>query len=177
MLAEGELPGTVVCARCGSTTPEIVGVIAECEKAWIRGPNDGPSFLIAFLLVGFWAFLLRQQDSREFGRTLTLELPVRLCPTCQQTMRRDSPMLHHRMLPIGLTVLGLLALILWSAWVGLLLLAGSALVWWIGRTAKKRQQAAIKTVLRHIPIYEALLQEYPEANVHWPSKLANRGQA
>jgi hypothetical protein len=81
------------------------------------------------------------------------------------------------MLPIGLAVLGLLALILWSAWVGLLLLAGSALVWWLGLTAKKRQQAAIKTVLRHVPIYEALLQEYPEANVRWPSKLANREQA
>lgn len=169
MLAEGKLPCTATCAGCDDTTGEVIDAIAECEKVRTSEPNDDLTFFaIAFVFFGFfWTFLLsflrRQQDTREFGRTLTLRLPIRLCSNCQRKVFR-KPRLNFRVLGTGLAVLGLALMVFWTAWGGLLL-AGSVLVWWQGSITGARQQAAIKNVLQRVPVYENLLRDYPHAKV------------
>ena len=164
MLADRELPGTAMCVCCNDTTEDTIEVSAECEKVWIRGPNDGASLVVAFFLVGIWAFLLRQRDTQEFGRTLILRLPVRLCAKCQRTALRKWPGRDYRVLGISLAVPGLVLLVFSAVWGGLLVI-GSFLIWWLSVAATARRQAAIKDIVQRVPIYEQLLREYPHANL------------
>jgi hypothetical protein len=61
---------------------------------------------------------------------------------------------------------GILVMILWTAWGGVLL-AGMVFALWMNTIVTKRQQAAIKKLLRQEPIYCQLLADYPDATVLW----------
>ncbi|HKB03460.1 MAG TPA: hypothetical protein VKD90_14655 [Gemmataceae bacterium] len=166
---DGVLPAAAGCPRCDGDTALTLSATVECEQA--VGGDSGESPLWVVLLFGWLGALAvlarRGPDTPEHGGTVVAPARLRLCEGCQRRLgvrsRRVGFLYLLALVPL---VCGLIVARFWSAW-GLALLLLSVVFWWSGRAARRRQQAAIKEVLRGAPVYEELLDRYPQAQVVW----------
>src|SRR5207248_3797335 len=86
MRADGELPTSPDCAVCGQATTNQLVAVADCEKAW-GGRSDQGDWDIAYQLFGLWSLVFRElQPREERGRTLIVQLPIRVCPDCRDAI-------------------------------------------------------------------------------------------
>src|SRR5262245_58695849 len=67
LLAAGRLPPTKSCTCCGRETDEILQVVTECERSWVRW-TGGVSWahLLAMMILPIW--LWERSERKEFGR-------------------------------------------------------------------------------------------------------------
>jgi hypothetical protein len=166
---DGALPAPVGCPQCDGDSALTLSATVECEQA-LGGDSDDSS-LWAVLLFGWLGALAvlarRGADSREHGGSVVAPACLRLCEGCQRRLGvRSRRVGFLYLLALAPLACGLIVARLWSAW-GLALLPLSVVFWWAGGAARRRQQAAIKEVLRREPVYEELLDRYPQAQVVW----------
>jgi hypothetical protein len=91
-VADGALPAEDACARCGVQTSDALQLLVECERTWTAGGGFWKHFLL-FLLAPFWIWGLLRRDYNNpevFGRENVVNLPLRMCRTCQITVRQTG---------------------------------------------------------------------------------------
>jgi hypothetical protein len=91
-VADGVLPAGNLCARCGAETSDALPLLVECERTWSHGGGFWRHFSL-FLLgpIWFWGLLRRDYNNPEvFGRESVVELPLRMCQSCQTTVRQTG---------------------------------------------------------------------------------------
>jgi hypothetical protein len=162
MAAAGQLPPMNVCVSCGTQTDEVIDAVAECEKAWRREIHR-PGWLL--VLLGWWGFLLRwNQEEREFGKTVTTPVPIRLCRTCRGGEWSQAWGKVLRVSAWAVLVAGVVFTVVWSPW-ALLLLGGTAALFALAYVQERWRQRAMKQVLAAVPLYARLFEKYPDARV------------
>lgn len=164
MLAAGELPPGEACAKCERPTDEVLGTMAECELAsmGIRGGKQSA----AVMLFGWIGALLvpDTQKTTHEGKSLAVRVPIRLCRNCRRATRTTTSVLVCRVAKWPLAAAGLMLLVLGDYW-SILFFAVALAVWLIERALANREQRALKKLLRQVPVYDQLLEEYPDATV------------
>jgi hypothetical protein len=63
-----------------------------------------------------------------------------------------------------LAVAGLVIMLFWTPWGGILLV-GAVLAWWLNAMVRRRRQAVLKKLLAQEPVYKRLLDDYPDATL------------
>ncbi len=160
MIARGELPGPG-CARCGSPDAEAVPAFAECERAWVRRAGWRVEAIVA---VVFGVLIFRKEPAQERGRTLTVPVPFKVCRGCRRGL---SPLpAGFRLVKFALVVAAVLLLPGWPLWAPVPL-AAAVLAWAAERHADWRRQRAIRNVVQFVPVYNRLLEKYPDAHIAW----------
>jgi hypothetical protein len=167
MLAAGELPRVGPCARCGNPTDEVLDAVAECETSWAGQsvhPGDAEVGIVDIVVVGVPVVLVEVEEGEAKGGDLTVPVPVRMCRGCQRRLLQAWLVPAFRSAEVAAFAAGWVLLFTWSPWAALLLLVAGAL-WLAERTARRRRQVAIKTVLSDVPVYADLFDRYPDAEV------------
>jgi hypothetical protein len=78
LIAEGALPDTDACLRCGDATAEPVGIDLQCER-YMAHTSGGQRFLIIPLVWGFLWATWREPERLEIrGRDTDVPAPVSL---------------------------------------------------------------------------------------------------
>jgi hypothetical protein len=167
MIAEGELPVTDSCIRCGDVKePKRINVELQCERYMARS-HGGFRFLI--LPIPFIHFMWwREKEWVEIrGRDTDVPTPICLCEECRLPIRakKNSTYLYLAATILAVSVfVGYLAL-----WAGIGLAAsGLILIGWQKRLSFNRRQFALKALLGKVPVYQQVLQRYPRAFVVVP---------
>ena len=167
MLAHRELPQPQ-CAGCGMLTEETVDASVDCEKTWTKDPSVLTHVFVALVSPWIWAIWSGQQmyrqEGREFGRGLTVYLPLRLCSACREAIRPSIWLRVSRPCKWAFLVLGV-GIVLFYDIRGLYLVAGAAVPWAMERSMKNARQAVIHRFFMRVPIYQQLLEEYPKAEI------------
>jgi hypothetical protein len=168
MIEAGELPPPA-CVGCGDVGEETVPASAECERAWESGGGRG--WWVAFFLFGLLgALLLRARgEGRTYGRNLYVPVTFRLCGRCRCPSPRTGLFLFLRVLKFGLLVVGA-ALTFAEPVLGAPLVVAGVLLWWVETATRRGRQAAIKRLLRRVPVYRQLLGDYPDAIIVWGNR-------
>jgi hypothetical protein len=175
LLAEGELPDTDACRGCGNEDARIVKVVAACERRSVH-TSGGPSFLFIPLPWGFlWATMREETRVELRGRNTDIPTPISLCPACHRGLRRPSRPLDG--LALGLLLLAVIVLIfvVFNGYPLFLIGIGAAvvgmiLVPWRRSRAWKRWDEAVKGLLRKVPVYRQVLEDYPHATIIIPQR-------
>jgi hypothetical protein len=170
MLANGELPTMPACVRCKSATDDTFTVTVECEKAWGRDP--GPIWPIVWLFA-WWGVVLIQREGKEYGSNLMLHLPIRMCGSCRRRLPSDAAPKVFRSVAFALVGAAVLITLVWTPWGGLLVL-GLPVLAYAAKVWSRCQQAFIRDLLQHEPLYVQLLEEYADAQVMLNPEAANR---
>jgi hypothetical protein len=166
LLADGDLPPPQ-CVGCGGEPAVTITPIAECEKTWRQGGGNSP---LAIAIIGAlfgWIVITTRDTRRTLGRNLTVAAPIRLCPKC---VERSATTMAERILPWlkWLFLAGAAVAFLFAQWlVGLGLLACFVLILIVTVRMTRRRNEARKRLLREVPIYAQLMDEYPEATIVW----------
>jgi hypothetical protein len=90
MIRRGELPGKNVCVLSGTPTGNTVVFRIQCERVWTRGSrlDRTDKMLLGFLLFGWIGAIVgwtrKDKPRREFGRETYVDVPLRVCPGCQE---------------------------------------------------------------------------------------------
>jgi hypothetical protein len=174
MLANGELPITDGCVRCGDqTTARVVKAIVECERYRTRTTGGLNVFLILLILLFHFIWLLhliwrREEERTEiFGRDTDVPAPITLCPECWQAL--GQPRVWPYVLIGAMLAATAVPLFYVNELIGFLLLPFSlAVPYWLNRRAQKRRQRTLKQLLRTVPVYGQLLDRYPYGVVMLP---------
>jgi hypothetical protein len=89
MLVKGELPFDDRCIRCEEVTDHIVQVLTACERVWVKDTGGGTwASIFAMMFLGIWGVLIAQRgEGKAYGKDKVYSLPLRICPTCRQTLR------------------------------------------------------------------------------------------
>jgi len=164
LIAAGDLPPPA-CLACGAPGERTVGAVAECERSWESGGGRG-WWVALFLLGPLWALLLRRGGGETLGHDLYVPVGFRLCGRCRRPAPRTGLILALRVLKFVALAVGV-GLAFWSLPVGAAVFAAGLLLWWAEAAARRDAQAAVKRLLRKVPVYAQLLREYPEARVVW----------
>jgi hypothetical protein len=178
MIAEGELPSTDGCIRCGEgRAAQEVNVTLECERYTARA-HGGQRFLIfPSLWVGWlWVAWWREEEWVEIrGRDTDVPTPICLCAECRRQFRGPARPVSLLLAALLLAVSGLVGYFDVMAGVGLGAV-GLVLLGWQRRRASNRRQRALKGLLRKVPVYRQVLENYPQAVVLVPQEeLDSRG--
>lgn len=91
-VADGALPAENACARCGVQTSDALYLLVECERTWSAGSGFWRHFF-RLLLTPIWIWNLFRRDYNNpevFGRESVVELPLRMCRTCQTTVQQTG---------------------------------------------------------------------------------------
>jgi hypothetical protein len=169
LIAEGVLPSTDSCLRCGDSKAWIVNVHLECEKYTAR-THGGQLFLVIPLLWGFlWAAWREEERVEIRGRDTDVPAPIALCATCQRQLRAHSGSWYLLLTLLVLAASGTLAhfslaIGIGTAAVGLILLV------LIRRIDIRNWQRGLKALLRKVPVYRQVLERYPWAVIVFPHK-------
>jgi hypothetical protein len=168
LLAAGELPPMGACTACGLwDNLRVVDLWLDCERSRVR-TSGGSGFLVIplpyFLYIRWW----EEEQRVEFvGRDTALPTPLCFCPHCAQ----ELPCLRGADLAAVAAVIALGALVGYFAWVaGLVVgLVGLAAVLWRRGRRWVRWQRGLKALIRKVPMYGQMLDEYPFARVVVPA--------
>jgi hypothetical protein len=171
-ITQGRLPPPK-CVNCDNPHGRIVRITTECERSWKRTRSSRGIGQVILVLFSWGLYLIstfgEDKDVEIQGRDLIVETPVSLCTSCWGFFRR-----------VGL--LGMKYLVWVSLVIGLVLFVflpnGSMpgkwlLVFGIGlglshRLLTIRRQRRFKKLLRTIPEYCQLLDDYPSATIEIP---------
>jgi hypothetical protein len=164
MLAEKQLPPPR-CAGCDAEEADYVDATAICERAPTRGGESVSRLVFAAFFLGWWVFLFprRSSDLPESEDRL-VRVPLRLCRECRAALRPPA----GRSLLYFLTALTLgiaIPLLFIMPFIGLVLLGISLLLITGIQLSKGRKKAEIRRLWRAVPVYEQLLDQYPDANL------------
>jgi hypothetical protein len=162
LVAEGELPLTGTCARCGAAEDGITRVILVCERYTARS-GGGERFLIVPFITGVFWMSWREEEWTEIrGRDTDVIAPVCLCGLCLRHLRGRPGRAY--LLPaaaaVGAGVLVGLANPVVGIVVGWAGLVGVAL--W-RRASRRGRQRELKQVLGRVPAYRQVLTRYRHA--------------
>jgi hypothetical protein len=170
LLAEGILPGTAGCLRCGDGKADIVSVELECERHTVHS-SGGPRFLIIPLPWGVhWISWREEQRIEVRGRDTDVSTPIILCAACHRQFHaptRSSYVLLAVLLLAASGILGYfsLAIGIGTAAVGLVLLAV------MRNLALRNWQRSLKDLLGKVPAYRQVLARHPWTVVVLPNLL------
>jgi hypothetical protein len=86
LLAAGKLPPTKTCVCCSKETDEILRVVTECERSWVRWTGGVTwAHLLAMILLPIW--LWERTERHEFGKDKIYSLPIPICLGCRPILR------------------------------------------------------------------------------------------
>jgi hypothetical protein len=92
MLLKRELPFDDKCIKCEAPTDHLISVLTQCEKTWVK--QSGGSFwgtLLLGMFGPFWAVAAAisqmRNEEKVHGRDKIYSLPLRICPSCEKTLR------------------------------------------------------------------------------------------
>jgi hypothetical protein len=175
LLAEGELPDTDACRACGQEDARVVKIVAACERRSVH-TSGGSSFLFIPLPWGFIGARIHEETRVEIrGRDTDIRTPVSLCASCHRGLRRPSRPLD------GLALAALLLAVIVLIFIGfngyplfligiVAAVAGMILVPWRRSRVWRRWDEAVKGLLRKVPVYRQLLEDYPHAVIIIPQR-------
>ena len=167
MIADGELP-LPDCVGCGEPGEETIEATAKCERSWKVSANRG--WWLGVLVFGVWAILLRDRgEDKVYGRNLDVRVPFRLCRRCPRPAPRTGLTLFLRVLKFVVVAAGIV-LAFAEPVLGAAVIVAGLLLWWAQVLTARRAQAAVKRLLRRVPIYGRLLDAYPDARVVWDER-------
>jgi hypothetical protein len=88
LLAAGRLPPSKACACCGAETDEVLRVVVECERAWVRrtGGFSWAVLLLSALFLPVRIWLWEKCEEREFGKDKIYPLPLPVCLGCRSAL-------------------------------------------------------------------------------------------
>jgi hypothetical protein len=159
LVKAGRLPASKACARCSEPTVAILHAVAACEFLWIT--TEGWSV---------YGVVVSEREVSQHGKQVVVPVPLRLCSDCQQAIFPHPLTGWFRPLAVALAILGVaLLLILHNTLVGMagvVPLAVAALLYLAPVWVMRKQQRALKRLLRQTPLYDQLLSEYPDAIIH-----------
>src|SRR5207253_2316210 len=98
------------------------------------------------------------------GRDTDVAAPICLCAECCRQLRGPARSGSGFLAVALLAVSGLLAYFHLVSGVGLAVFGLALLVWWRRRVSRRRQRA-LKGLLRKVPAYRQILEQYPWAVV------------
>jgi hypothetical protein len=169
LIAEGVLPSTEACLRCGDVTAQPVGLHLQCERYTAR-TSGGQRFLLIPLLWGFvWASWREPERLEIRGRDTDVPAPVSLCATCRSQLRAPAASRQVVLTALLLAASGVVGYFHLVAGVSLAV-AGLALLVVVRRLALRGWQGALKGLLRKVPVYRQVLGRYPSALVVLPKE-------
>jgi hypothetical protein len=89
LLRSGELPPDDHCLECGRPTDGLAFVVAECERAWVKGPGFFWYIIAGWVLGPLLAIALwwRRTEEPEYGKDKVYRLPLPVCPECRPNLR------------------------------------------------------------------------------------------
>jgi hypothetical protein len=87
LIRTAELPGGNVCVECGVDTDNVIHIITECERRWVRPLGGTWSLPIPLLPLPIHVIVRDANETREFGRDKVYRLPLVICPVCQRALR------------------------------------------------------------------------------------------
>jgi hypothetical protein len=169
LIAEGVLPRTDACLRCGDPKPQVVDANVACERSKTRAYGGGLRLLL--IPIPFAGFLFKAWEEETaveiHGRDTDVPAPVGLCAHCQDELR--SPPARWYLFSFLLLVLTSAAVGYVVLWAGMVMAAaGLALLVLARHLAWKTWQQKLKRMLNKIPVYRQVMQRYPRAVVMMP---------
>jgi hypothetical protein len=160
LIAEGELPGTDACVRCGEPKgARAVIVRLECERTWVRKVGGSAGVLITPWFYVVWE---GTEEVETHGRDTDYSLPLVVCPDCRRLLGGMSRTTCLAVAAPTLVISLLLAFFSWALVVAVFAVA-FVLLWVVANRAARRQQRVVKNLLRGVPVYRQLLERYPRA--------------
>jgi hypothetical protein len=90
-----------------------------------------------------------------------------MCRPCRGRVSGRAGPFALRLLKYAALAAGAVLFFVGTGWWGLGLLAAALVFWRLQVVAGRRQQAAVKRLLRQVPAYDQLLEKYPEARIVW----------
>jgi hypothetical protein len=173
LIAEGVLPNTDACLRCGHATARPVAIDLQCER-YVAHTSGGQRFLIIPLLWGFlWATWQEPERVEIRGRDVDVPAPVSLCAACRRRLRAPAAKWSLLLAAILLATSAVVGFFHLVSGIGLVL-GGVALLIVTRRLARRRWQGALKVLLRKVPVYRQVLERFPSAVVLMPRDGSDR---
>ena len=99
LVAEGELPASDQCQQCRDVTSDVLTCTVVCEMPRFKRSKQGQwRWLLLLLWWPIWILVNiivpdKTPDGdkvREFGREVTIDLPLRMCAPCADKFRRRN---------------------------------------------------------------------------------------
>jgi hypothetical protein len=173
LIAEGLLPGTAVCLRCGDERAQVVNVDLACERCTARA-HGGQRFLVIPFPLGFLWATWREDERLEIqGRDTDVPTPLALCAACRQQLGPHARSMY--LLPAALLLVVGGALGHFSLAIGVSTAAvGLALLVLLRALAVTSWQRSLKGLLGKVPVYRQVLKWYPRAVVVLPDGGGDR---
>jgi hypothetical protein len=173
LIAEGLLPSTDACLRCGNEAVEPLGTALQCERYTAR-VSGGQRFLIIPLLWGFvWARWGEPERLEIRGRDTDVPAPCSLCKACRGQLRTPGASWYLLLTAVLLAASGVVGYFNFVAGIGLAAVGLVALV--VTRCLiLRRWQNVLKGLLCKIPVYRQVLKRYPYAVVVMPKEESGR---
>jgi hypothetical protein len=89
LLSAGKMPFEDICTRCGTETNERVQVMAEFERAVVRGGGiSWPALILSALFLPVLIFTRRRTE--VYGRDKVYWLPLPVCKQCQEHVQDEA---------------------------------------------------------------------------------------
>jgi hypothetical protein len=169
LIAEGVLPSTDACLRCGDVAAQPVDVELQCERYTARAAG-GQRFLIIPLFWGVvWASWREPERLEIRGRDTDVPAPVGLCVACRRQLRAPSASGYVLLTALLLAACGVVGYVNLVAGIALGVV-GMALLVVMRGLALRGWQRMLRGLLRQIPVYRQVLERYPRAVVVMPKE-------
>jgi hypothetical protein len=167
LIAEGVLPSTHACLRCGNGAAQPVAIELLCERYTARVSGGQRFLIIPLLWVFVWATWREPERLEIRGRDTDVPTPVGLCVQCRQELRIPATFWHVLLTALLLAASGLVGYFKLMAGIGLAVVGlGPVVV--TRRLVLRRWQSMLKGLLRKVPVYREVLKRYPRAVVVVP---------
>ena len=89
LAASGRLVASGACSRCGRDDAATVHITVTCERSWTK--TSRLAWWLMPALPWFARILVREEaeeaPAQQFGRDVSLRLPLRLCAACRPEVR------------------------------------------------------------------------------------------
>jgi hypothetical protein len=169
LIAEGVLPGTDACLRCGDGAAQPVAIDLQCERYTARA-SGGQRFLLIPILWGFvWASWREPERLEIRGRDTDVPTPVGLCAECRRRLGSPAASWYLLVMALLLAASGVVGYFNLVAGTGLAVV-GLGLTSITRSLVLRRWQSTLKGLLRKVPVYRQILKRYPRAVVVMPNE-------
>jgi hypothetical protein len=173
LIAEGLLPSTDACLRCGDGAAESVAIDLQCERYAARA-TGGQRFLIIPFLWGFFWTAWREPEGLEIrGRDTDVPTPVGLCADCWNKVRAPPASWYMLLTALLLAASGVVGYLNRLAGIGCAVI-GLSLMIAVRSIILRRWQSMLKQLLRKVPVYRQVLKRYSRAVVVIPKAGPDR---